>query len=210
MSSATCCSRWCSTRSLAQERGWFDFAAVARGIDDKLVRRHPHVFAGAALAAEDLVRVWEEQKAAGARRRGRRLAAARGARRCPAGAAGTDARREARQARRARRVRLADRPPRCAPRCSRNSHEVDAALAVAAAGESRHARRSPRRLGDLLFALVNWGRHLHVDPEEALRAANAKFERRFACMEALAARARAGAASRSPPPSGMRCGARQS
>ncbi len=44
---------------MGEERGWFDFAAVARAIHDKLVRRHPHVFAGAALAPEDLVRVWE-------------------------------------------------------------------------------------------------------------------------------------------------------
>ncbi|MBV8306271.1 MAG: nucleoside triphosphate pyrophosphohydrolase, partial [Gammaproteobacteria bacterium] len=48
---------------MAEERGWFDFAAVAEGIREKLVRRHPHLFAGATLAAEDLVRVWEEQKA---------------------------------------------------------------------------------------------------------------------------------------------------
>ena len=48
---------------MAEERGWFDFAAVAEGITAKLTRRHPHIFAGAQLAPEDLVRVWEEQKA---------------------------------------------------------------------------------------------------------------------------------------------------
>ena len=42
-------------------------------------------------------------------------------------------------------------------------------------------------LGDTLFALVNWARQLHVDPEAALRAANEKFERRFAAMEATIA-----------------------
>ena len=48
---------------MAEERGWFDFAAVAEGISAKLTRRHPHIFAGVKLAPEDLVGVWEEQKA---------------------------------------------------------------------------------------------------------------------------------------------------
>ena len=42
-------------------------------------------------------------------------------------------------------------------------------------------------IGDLLFSVANWSRHLQVDPEEALRAASGKFERRFARMEQLAA-----------------------
>ena len=41
-------------------------------------------------------------------------------------------------------------------------------------------------MGDLLFTIVNWSRHLHIDAEAALRAANDKFERRFARMESLA------------------------
>jgi ATP diphosphatase len=60
--------------------------------------------------------------------------------------------------------------------------EVDAA---SAAGETNRTALA-EEIGDLLFAVVNWSRHFGVEPEEALRAANGKFERRFALMEAAA------------------------
>jgi ATP diphosphatase len=175
---------------MAQERGWFDFAAVASGITEKLTRRHPHIFAGAQLAAEDLVRVWEEQKAA------ERAAAAAGREAGPAGAlAGVPQAlpgltRALKLGRRAARVGFDwSEPAAVRAKVLEEIDEVDAALRAgtdtAAAGSAL-----AEELGDLLFALVNWSRHLEVDPEEALRQANRKFERRFARMETLA-RARA-------------------
>jgi nucleoside triphosphate diphosphatase len=171
---------------MGEERGWFDFAAVARAIHDKLVRRHPHVFAGATLAPEDLVRVWEEQKAQ------ERAAAAplpHGAGRVLAGVprALPALTRAAKLGRRAARVGF-DWPEAAEVRAKvlEELHEVDAAQA-AAGGAAAAPGAVAEELGDLLFAVVNWARHLGVDAEEALRAANGKFERRFARMEALAA-----------------------
>jgi nucleoside triphosphate diphosphatase len=169
---------------MAQERGWFDFAAVAEGITEKLTRRHPHIFAGAQLAPEDLVRVWEEQKAA------ERLAAA-GSEAAPPGAlAGVPQAlpaltRALKLGRRGARVGFDwSTPEAVRDKVFEEIGEVDAALQAADAS-ARHAALA-EELGDLLFALVNWSRHLEIDPEEALRHANRKFERRFARMETLA------------------------
>jgi nucleoside triphosphate diphosphatase len=167
---------------MAEERGWFDFAAVADAITEKLTRRHPHIFAGANLAAEDLVRVWEEQKA-------QERAADAGAQ---AGVLGGVPRalpaltRAAKLGRRAARVGF-DWPDARETRAKvmEELGEVDEAIAQAAAGEGAQAAVA-EELGDLLFAVANWGRHLEVDAEGALRSANAKFEQRFAHMEALA------------------------
>jgi nucleoside triphosphate diphosphatase len=163
---------------LAEERGWFDFAAVASAIHEKLVRRHPHLFAGATLAPQDLVRVWEEQKAAERAARADTDAA---------GVLGGVPRalpaltRAAKLSRRASRVGF-DWQDAAAVRAKviEELQEVDEAEQKA--GGSALAEE----LGDLLFALVNWARHLQIDAEEALRMANGKFERRFGRMEKLA------------------------
>jgi len=172
---------------MAEEQGWFDFAAVAAGITDKLTRRHPHIFAGAQLAPGELVRVWEQQKAA----ERAQAAAARG----HAAAAGVLSgvpqalpalSRAAKLGRRAARVGF-DWPAAAEVRAKVDEElaELDAALGEHAAGDGGAAAVS-EEFGDLLFTLVNLGRHLEIDPEAALRSANAKFERRFARMEELA------------------------
>jgi MazG family protein len=171
---------------MAEERGWFDFADVAGGITDKLTRRHPHIFAGAELAAQDLVRVWEQQKAE------ERASAAAGKPHAERGALGGVPRalpaltRALKLGKRAARVGF-DWPDAREVRAKvlEELHELDAALAQAGDQASASAAAADE-LGDVLFSLVNWGRHLELDPEAALRAANAKFARRFACMETLA------------------------
>jgi ATP diphosphatase len=168
---------------MAQERGWFDFAAVATSIHDKLVRRHPHVFAGAPVEGlEAQTRNWEELKA-------RERAAAAARQESSDGSALADVpkalpalARAAKLGRRAARVGFDwQEPGQVRDKVLEELAEVDVAL------DTESHERLTEELGDLLFALANWSLHLKVDPEEALRAANAKFERRFRQMEALAA-----------------------
>lgn len=200
---------------MAEERGWFDFAAVAGSIHDKLVRRHPHVFGGASVAGvEEQSRTWEELKA---RER------AEASRRRDSTAAGDDAgtladvpralpalTRAAKLGRRAARVGFDwEGAPQVREKVAEELAETDEAVRDSVArgskgeasggsaardskGEApggsaaRDSEHVKEELGDLLFALANWSRHLGVDAEEALRGANGKFERRFRLMEALA------------------------
>ncbi len=163
---------------MAEEQGHFDFAAVARGIHDKLVRRHPHVFAqpGAADDAE-LQRSWEAQKARERAARGVAGVLADVPLSLPALA------RAAKLGRRAARVGF-DWPNAAGVR-TKIAEEL-AELDRAAAGGS--AADMAEELGDLLFTIANWARHLELDPEQALRAACLKFERRFEHMELEAER----------------------
>jgi MazG family protein len=171
---------------MAEERGWFDFAAVGRAIHDKLVRRHPHVFAtqqpASAGSLTDLSRRWEEQKA---RERAEAVGSGESVpsvladvpQALPALA------RAAKLGRRAGRVGFDWEQAR---QVREKVMEEIAELDAAAATDSPAA--VAEEAGDLLFAVASWTRHLGLDPEEALRAANRKFERRFRQMEALAAR----------------------
>lgn len=160
---------------MGAERQWFDFASVAGSIADKLTARHPHVFADARIdSAAEQNRAWEEHKAR------ERSARARGV---PSELADVPLAlpalsRAAKLGKRAGRVGF-DWPDAQGVRAKveEELRETDEA--------ANHAHRA-EELGDLLFAAANWARHLGVDPEEALRLANAKFERRFRAMEALA------------------------
>jgi MazG family protein len=168
---------------LAEEAGRFDFARVAEGIADKLVRRHPHVFAGAtAPEAGGHAAAWEAHKAEERRRR----AALR-----PDGATGGLAGVPLALPALIRAVKLQDR----AALVGFDWPEVERVLDKVAEeiGELREelAARDPGRLahevGDILLAVTNVARHLDVDPEAALHGANRRFERRYARMEAFVA-----------------------
>jgi nucleoside triphosphate diphosphatase len=163
---------------MAEEAGRFDFAAVARGIRDKLIRRHPHIFVERkAVDVAQLHVSWETQKA-----RERAAAGVHGVlsdvpRALPALA------RAAKLGRRARRVGF-DWPGAAGVRAKIDEElaEIDAALAA------RDREQVADEIGDLLFTVANWARHLEVDAEDALRRAALKFERRFECMEQAAQR----------------------
>ena len=158
---------------MAQEAGLFDLSDVAGAISDKMERRHPHIFLGATEGGHHL---WEQIKAA-----------ERGAKPDNAGALDGVAlglpallRAEKLQKRAARTGFDWPDPSGARAKIDEELAEVEAAATDAEREEE---------IGDLLFAMVNWARKLGVDPEAALRSANAKFEGRFKAMEAEAGEA---------------------
>lgn len=165
---------------IAEERGLFNFDDVARGISDKLVRRHPHVFTQrAGLSADEQTRAWEAFKAEERAASGERGVLDGVARSLPA------LTRAVKLGKRAARVNF-DWPDASGMRLKLDEElaEFEATLSGNEGVDRQHDE-----LGDLLFVIANWARHLRLDPEAALRGSNQKFERRFAEMERLAAAA---------------------
>ncbi len=168
---------------MARERGLYGFDDIVRAVNDKMIRRHPHVFADAAIDSAGAQTVaWEEQKA------GERAAeaAAKGA--APSQLDGLPLAlpaltRAAKLQKRAARIGF-DWPEaaQVLDKIVEETAEIKAEM-VDGAGKERLADE----VGDLLFAVTNLARHLELDPEQTLRGANAKFERRFRRVEALAA-----------------------
>jgi MazG family protein len=174
---------------MAQERGGFAIADVIRGIHDKMIRRHPHVFGEThAQDSADVLRNWEQIKAE------ERLSKAE-ATGHPSGNKGP------------KEVSLLDGVSRALPatlegfqltrkasrigfdwenaggifeKMAEETRELQTAL------DAREQSKVEEELGDLFFATINLARFLKVDPEIALKKANAKFSRRFRAMEKLA------------------------
>lgn len=171
---------------LGREQSLFDFDDVVESIAQKLIARHPHVFGAADVAdAAEQTRRWEEQKSA-----------------------------ERRAARGDAPVSELDGVPHCLPALTRASKLQQRAARVGfdwpemsgasgkvseevaelqtAIDEQAPSSDIVEEMGDLLFACVNWARHLGVEPESALREAGRKFERRFNYIERALEEARIG------------------
>lgn len=174
---------------MAEEQGAFAFGDVVEAISAKMIRRHPHVFGDKAgtLTPEEVKGAWErikqEEKAERAARK--RIAEEPGLLASVKG--GQPALKRALDLqRKASTVGFDWNDPRAVlAKIREEADEIEAALDD---GDNAHIAAET---GDLLFAVVNLARHAGADPEMALRAANTKFERRFAHIErALAARGR--------------------
>jgi ATP diphosphatase len=164
---------------IAEEAGHFTLTDVLDGIADKMVRRHPHVFGDVARTDGVAVqRGWEAIKAE-ERAKKQEIGALAGV------ALGLPA------------LMRAEKLAKRAARTGFDWPDADGARAklfeeIAEIDAATTPEETAEEFGDLLFALVSWARHSGVDAEAALRAANAKFERRFAAMEAAAGAAFAG------------------
>ncbi|MBN9582989.1 MAG: nucleoside triphosphate pyrophosphohydrolase [Afipia sp.] len=173
---------------MAEEQGAFAFDDVVQAIVTKMIRRHPHVFPDengnlTPLVKGDWGRIKAEEKAERAARRGETLDAATNL--LDKVKSGQPALAQAMDLQRvASTVGFDWNDPRAVlAKLREETDEIEAALD---AGDADHVTEE---IGDLLFVVVNLARHADADPEMALRAANAKFQRRFGYIErALTAR----------------------
>ncbi len=166
---------------MAKEEGRFDFAQVAEQIAEKLIRRHPHLFSDSPEGenrAADHRATWEQIKAEERRKKGvatQHAGALRGvAKALPA---------------MTRAVKLQKRAagagfdwPAIEEVLDKVQEELDEVREVLE--QNQGAQRMEHEIGDLLQSVTNLSRHAGIDPETALRAANQRFERRFASIEA--------------------------
>lgn len=161
---------------MATEAGHFRIEDCLEAINDKLIRRHPHIF-GEVIAetAEDVKRNWDvikaEEKSGKGRPQGALLDGI--SRALPALA-------EAQQIA-AKAASQGFDWPGIAPVFDKLREELAELDEARAAGQPAEIEDE---LGDILFVMVNLARFLHLDPEQALRKSNAKFRRRFGYVEA--------------------------
>ena len=163
---------------MAEEQGAFDFADVAQALADKMIERHPHVFADKVeRTAEEQTAAWETLKAEKRAAKGVSLLH-------DVPMALPALMRAEKLTKRAARINFDWPTPE--PVLEKLDEEL-AELAEARASGDQEA--IAEEMGDILFVMANLARKLKVDPEEALRRANAKFTRRFQFIEAKLAEA---------------------
>jgi ATP diphosphatase len=168
---------------MAEEQHAFSFGDVVEAITRKMIRRHPHVFADEdgkitpAHVKEAWDRIKAEEKAERAARRPPEESAHKSLLSGVKAGQPALARALALQ-RKASTVGFDWNDPRAVlHKIREEADEIEAAL------DQNHADELAAETGDLLFAVVNLARHVGADPDMALRGANAKFERRFGCIE---------------------------
>ncbi len=163
---------------IAEEAGHFSFESLTRRISDKMLARHPHVFGDESRdkSAEDQVADWERVKAQERAAQGRGGVLDDVALGLPA---------------LMRAVKLQKRAARVGFDWPDTAQVLDKIIEEARelveARDKMGAAEQEEEFGDLLFVMANLARHLEIDPEAALRAANAKFTRRFRAIEAALA-----------------------
>ncbi|WP_286831433.1 MULTISPECIES: nucleoside triphosphate pyrophosphohydrolase [Kordiimonas] len=168
---------------MAMEAGHFAFDDVINAISDKMVRRHPHVFGDASIETADAqTAAWETQKAKERQKKadeqGKIASVLDGV-----SISLPSLLRAVKLQKRAARVGF-DWPETA---CVLNKMQEEAAELVEEYKKGTDKDRLKEEFGDLLFVMANLARHMDIDPEEALRGGNAKFERRFHRIEALLA-----------------------
>jgi nucleoside triphosphate diphosphatase len=170
---------------MAEEAKLFDFGDVVEAIAKKLIRRHPHVFGAARARSPDAVKtLWSDIKAEEKRER----AAEREKLGAPPEKKGALAGVPLPLPALTRAVKLQEKASKVGfdwndlrsvlSKLREETEEIEGALA------SGDDAATKDEIGDLLFVVANLARHIKVDPEAALRGTNAKFERRFAHIEA--------------------------
>ncbi|WFU10508.1 nucleoside triphosphate pyrophosphohydrolase [Rhizobium sp. CB3090] len=170
---------------MAEEAGEFSFGDVVEAITRKMIRRHPHVFAVSGADTPDAVKLqWEEIKAEEKRERAERRARRGISEDFNTGFLGSVQRsfpaltEALKLQERAAQVGFDWSAPE--PILDKIEEEIDELRVALASGD--RAKVSDE-LGDLIFAVVNIGRHVKADPEQALRGTNTKFRRRFNHIE---------------------------
>ncbi len=170
---------------IAEEEGKFSFGDVVHAVTAKMIRRHPHVFAASDADTPETVKVqWDEIKAQEKRDRAMRRAASGISEDFKAGFLGSVHRT---QPALTEALKLQEQAARVGfdwsepePILDKIEEEIRELREAMAGGNPAKVNDE---LGDLIFALVNIGRHVKADPENALRGTNTKFRRRFRHIE---------------------------